>query len=175
MPIEQRVVSTPRPTVPQPSKITPRDRSKAPEPPPEPEKKKGKGLVIALIVLATIVVAGAVVFWFFIRPGLNAEAGEQVEPEPVAGAVQTVESMNINLADGHYLRLGFAVQLTTEAEEVEPAMILDRTIAQYSGRKMSEVLDPAAREELKEQLKDQLNVLYEGEVMDVWLTDYVAQ
>jgi flagellar FliL protein len=71
--------------------------------------------------------------------------------------------------------LGFAIQLSTDAEEVEPAMILDRTIAQYSGRKMSEVLDPAAREELKNQLKDKLNELYGGEVLDVWLTDYVAQ
>lgn len=175
MPIEQRVVSAPRPSTPQPSKITPRDRSKAPEPTPEPEKKKGKGLMIALIVLGTILVAGALAFWFFVRPMLNADAEEQGPPEPVPGAVQTVESMNINLADGHFLRIGFAIQLSTEAEEVEPARILDRTIAQYSGRKLSEVLDPAAREELKDQLKDQLNLLYEDQVLDVWLTDYVAQ
>jgi flagellar FliL protein len=40
---------------------------------------------------------------------------------------------------------------------------------------VSEVSDPAKREELKAEFKHQLDELYHGEVYDVFLTNYVTQ
>lgn len=171
MPIEQRVVSGVRANAPAKPKIAPRERPAAPEPePPAKEKKKILPVILGVIIGAAVVLGA--VYWFVLRPGMIADTAEPVA-EP--GEVQTVESMNINLSDGHYLRLGFAVQLTTEAGEIEPARILDTAISLYSGQKFTDVLEPAVRESLKAQLADDLDELYEGEVMDVWLTDYVAQ
>lgn len=171
MPIEQRVVSGARPTAAPKPKITPRERPAAPAAEPEPAKKKN---LVPLImgILVGVIVVGALAFWFFVRPML---ADSDAVKEPVAGEVTTVESMNINLSDGHYLRLGFAIQLSQDAEEVASARILDTAIALFSGQKFEDVLEPVTRDALKAQLAAQLDELYEGQVMDVWLTDYVAQ
>lgn len=171
MPIEQRVVSGVRPTATAKPKITPRERPAAPAPEPEPQKKRNF-LPAIMGILVGVIVVGAVAFWFFVRPIL-VESGEP--KAPVAGEVHTVESMNINLSDGHYLRLGFAVQLSEDAEEIASARILDTAIALFSGQNFADVLEPVTRDALKAQLAAQLDELYEGEVMDVWLTDYVAQ
>ncbi|KAE8763399.1 FliI/YscN family ATPase [Georgenia thermotolerans] len=81
-----------------------------------------------------------------------------------------------NLADGHYLRLGFSIQLKKGATaELQVARALDIAIATYSGKPIDEVNDPARREELKAELLTQLSETFKGEVVDVYLTDYVTQ
>lgn len=171
MPIEQRVVSQPRPTAPNQPKISPRDRS-ASSPAEAAETKKKSALPIIFGTVVAVLVIVAVAFWFLVKPMMATEPAEVVD---VPGAVTTVESMNINLTDGHYLRLGFAVQLTDQAEEIAPARIVDAALGLYSGQKYEEVLDPAVRESLKAQLANTLDEMYEGQVMDVYFTDYVAQ
>jgi flagellar FliL protein len=100
------------------------------------------------------------------------------EPEPEPGAVVAVEPVSLNLADGHYLRLGFELQFTVEAAghgDPETGPAVDAAIALFSGRSVSEVSDPAQREALKAEFKTQLDELYHGEVYDVFLTNYVTQ
>lgn len=171
MPIEQRVISQPRPITPAKPKISARDRSAPSAPEPVEEKKKSMLPIILGTIVGVLVVVGAA-FWFFVKPLLATDPAAAAD---VPGAVHTVESMNINLTDGHYLRLGFAVQLTEKAEEIEPARIIDTALELYSGQKFEEVLEPAVRESLKAQLANSLDEIYEGEVMDVYFTDYVAQ
>jgi flagellar FliL protein len=167
VPVEQRVIGAPQ-------KIGARSGAPAPaaaEPEPEPRKRRRwPVLVVALVALAA---AGAVAAWFFLRTP-DAEAAAPPEPEP--GAVLQVDPVSLNLADGHYLRLGLGLQLTAEAHEPpDPARALDLAIALFSGRHVDEVSDPATRDELKAQLAEQLHEAYEGEVLDVYLTEYVTQ
>jgi len=171
MPIEQRVVSNARPTV-APTKIGARPRTPEPEPTPAEEPKKKSKLKLIIAVVLVVVIAAGAGYWFFLRPSSDA-TGEP--PALKEGEVHQVESLNVNLADGHYLRLGFAIQLSTKAKPVDEARILDVAIAEYSGKKFSDILDPNVREALKQQLAATLDELYEGQVMDVYLTDYVAQ
>jgi flagellar protein FliL len=133
----------------------------------EPKSRFGgfvRTLGIALIALALV---GAAVWWFVLRPG------PPQEPKP--GAIAPLESIQINLADSHYLRLGLGLQLTTEVTEIDGSRALDAAIALYSGRKMEWLAQPAHREELRKQLAVTLDERYEGEVMGVYYTEFVTQ
>ena len=87
-----------------------------------------------------------------------------------------VEPISLNLADGHYLRIGVGLQLTADvAEEPDTARALDLVVTTFSGREVAEVTNPEGREALRAELVDRLTEAYEGEVMDVYFTDYVTQ
>ncbi len=148
----------------------------APEPAPEPAKAKGgKGLVVALVVVVVLLVAAAATWWFVLRPQHGAAAPVE-EKAPEKGEVVAVEPVSLNLAGGHYLRLGFSLQLTADAHEApDPAVAIDHAIALFSGRTVAEVSDPDTREELRDELAQRLSEVYEGEVMGVYLTNYVTQ
>lgn len=167
MPIEQRVMNAPRkPIGPRAGGATPEPAGEAPD---APAPRKSKKL---LVIVAVVVVALAAAAYFFVF----APQGEpKAEPAPEPGAVLAVEPMSINLAQGHYLRLGFGLQLTTKAADVDSAKARDAAIALFSGRTVAEVSDPATRATLKFELATELAELYDGEVMGVYLTDYVTQ
>ena len=111
------------------------------------------------------------------RPDCVAAGGPTTTAPPEPGVMVTIEPLSLNLADGHYLRLGMALQLTEEVGEEAPdtARALDLAIALFSGRTVAEVSDPATRDALTAELAHQLEETYEGEVMDVYLTNYVTQ
>ena len=168
MPIEQRVMNAPG------TPIGSRAKEKAPEPAAAGKgdklpARKSKKLFVIVGVLVAALAAGA--YFFVLAP----QGADKAEPAPEPGAVLTVEAMSINLANGHYLRLGLGLQLTTEALEVDTAKARDAAIALFSGRTVEEVSDPATRATLKFELASELAELYDGEVMGVYLTDYVTQ
>ncbi|HET8615677.1 MAG TPA: flagellar basal body-associated FliL family protein [Actinomycetales bacterium] len=127
---------------------------------------KKKLIIIAVVVL--LAVGGGVKF--FVLGGSTAPA----KPQP--GAVLKLDSINVNLADGHYLKLGLALQTTTKASaDIDGSQALDIAIAQLSGRKMDELAVPAKREKAKTALVAAISKAYDGEVMDVYLTEFVMQ
>ncbi len=177
--VEQRVIG---------QKIGARPAAPAAPPPREPEpapaadkpEKKGGGKKRLFIILGALVLVAvaAAVYLFVLKPGdaAAAEPTPEPTPTPVAGAVLKIDPVSVNLAGGHYLRLGLALQLTADvAEDPDPSKALDLAIAWYSGRPIDEVTDSTTREELKEGLLDQIEEAYDGEVMDLYLTDYVTQ
>ena len=124
-----------------------------------------------LVALALVVVLAAVAF-MMLRP----PAGEAAAAAPEPGVVVAVEPVSVNLAAGHYLRFGFTMQLTTEAKvDLPTAKALDAAIALFSGRDIAELNDPVRRAELKIELLGSLSETYEGQVMDVYFTDFVTQ
>lgn len=135
--------------------------------------KRGKKKLLVVVGAVVVLAGGAAAYVLLGRGGGEPAA----EPEPVPGVVLTVEPVSLNLADGHYLRLGMALQLTQEVGEHTPdtARALDLAIALFSGRTVAEVSDPATRDALTAELAHQLEETYEGEVMDVYLTNYVTQ
>ncbi|MBF0689178.1 MAG: flagellar basal body-associated FliL family protein [Cellulomonas sp.] len=169
MPVEQRVVSR--------QKIGARAAT-APPPPaptePEPARPRRRRRAALLVAVAVVLLAAAVAAgWFLYGRGAGASV-----PEPTAepGEVAHVEAISVNLADGHYLRLGLGLQLTADAHGApDPAPALDAAIALFSGRTIAEVQDPVARDALTAELVTVLQETYDGEVMDVYLTNYVTQ
>lgn len=125
---------------------------------------KGKTIVIAVVVLA--VAAGAA--WFFLL-----KPSGKTEPKP--GEVLTLEAIQVNLAGGHYLRLGMALQLTESAHEADGSQALDAAIGVFSGLPVGEVNKPATREKLRQELEEELEHRYHGDVMSVYFTEFVTQ
>lgn len=170
MPIEQRVVSGPKIG----GKIG-GGGSSVPriEPEPAPEPTRSRKRILLLVGVLVLVLAGAA--WFFLlRP--SGPAGPEAEPTPEPGEVLAVDPVSLNLEGGHYLRLGLALQLTKDVSEApDPSQAVDHAIALFSGRSVEEVSDPKTREKLRDQLADELSDVYEGEVMAVYLTNYVTQ
>lgn len=128
----------------------------------EPKKSK-KTLVIGLVV---VLVAAAAGWWFFLRSG---------DAEPKPGEMLELESIQVNLQGGHYLKIGIALQAVEGAEHVEGSKALDATIELFSGRNMAELGNRKTRERLKDKLTEELDERYHGEVMEVFFTDFVTQ
>lgn len=171
MPTEQRIIAS-KPTIGSSGKIG----ASAPAVEEAPPAKGGKKKVVLIVLLAVLLLGGGAAWYFLMGPGAGEATEEVAEPAPVPGEVVTVEAVSINLAGGHYLRLGFALQLTEEVhEEVSTATALDLAISHFSGRAVEEVGSTEGRAALKEQFRLLLVEAYEGEVMDVYLTDYVTQ
>jgi flagellar FliL protein len=130
------------------------------------ESKPSRKKKILVIALALVVVAAAA-WWFLLR-----SSGPQA-PEP--GAIMPIDSTQINLADSHYLKIGIALQLTTDASEVDGSKALDATIDLFSGRSLAQVSQPAQRRALKKRLTTELSHVYDGDVMGVYFTEFVTQ
>ena len=129
-----------------------------------------------LVVIAVAVLVAAAAAWFFLLKPAPAEA--DAEPEVVPGEVLPLEAISINLADGHYLKLGLALQLVEGAgahAPIDGSRAQDAAIALFSGREMAEVGDATHREELKAELRHTLEEGYHHEVIDVYYTSYVMQ
>lgn len=141
------------------------DRSAAPPAPPEVPTTGGrKKMVLILVVVAVAAAAG---WWFLLRPTAPAE--------PVPGEVMTLEPIQVNLADGHYLRVGIALQLSAEAHEADGSKALDATIDLFSGVDRAELAKAGQRQELKRQLEEELHGDYHGDVLEVYFTEFVTQ
>ena len=133
-----------------------------------PAKKKGKKKLIAILLV--VVVAAAAAYFLVLAPKGKGEAA----PKP--GAVLPLDSQQINLAAGHYLRLGIALQLTDKTTEtVDGSKALDAAIAVFSGLSVDQVMKAGARDALKKQLLTDLEKRYKDEVMDVYFTEFVTQ
>lgn len=137
--------------------------------------KKGKKKLLIMIVVAVLVLGGAG-YYFFVMKGDKAEAAPKEEPKPVAGAVVTIDPISINLAEGHYLKLGLALQQTAAVtENVDGSKALDTAIELYSNKSMAELSDPTSREAVKKELTEKIEKKYDDEVMAVYFTQYVMQ
>ena len=133
----------------------------------EVEEVKAGGKKKKLIVLLLVLVLAAAAWFLFLRP-----SGPSA-PQP--GEVAALDPIQVNLADGHYLRLGLALQLTQGTAKVDGSKALDASIDLFTGKPADRLAQPAYREQLKKQLEAKLEKSYEGEVMGVYFTDFVTQ
>lgn len=132
---------------------------------PEAEEPRSRRKLVLVVVL--LLVAAAAGWYFLLRP---------TGPEaPVPGEVVTLDPIQVNLAEGHYLRLGLALQLTAEAHEADGSKALDAAIDLFSGVEMSELARTSERNEFQDQLEERLHTAYHGDVMEVYFTEFVTQ
>ena len=130
-------------------------------------EEAGGGRKKMLVVVGLVLVLAGAGWWFFLKP---AEAHE-----PVPGEILTLEATQINLADGHYLKIGLALQLVEGAEEADGSIALDTTIDLFTGLSTAEISESKQRHKLKKELVSELEERYEGDVMEVYFTEYVTQ
>lgn len=131
------------------------------------EQASGGGKKKLVIILVLLLVLGGAGYWFFLKP-----SGPE---KPVPGEVVSLEPIQINLADGHYLRIGVALQFSADAAHPEGSKALDAVIETFSGLDQAELVKASHREELKHELEEKLHHGYHGEVLEVYFTEFVTQ
>jgi flagellar FliL protein len=124
----------------------------------EETKKKGKGKLIIMVVPLVLLIAGAA--WFlFLKPKDDGAAKEL--PPPVPGAVVKLDPITINLDNGHFLKLGLALQPIAGAhEEPDGSKALDIAIAMFSGKSIDDISSSEGREKAKEELVARVKLAY---------------
>ncbi len=138
------------------------------------KKKKPKKKLLIIAVALVLVIAGAAYYFLVMSKASGAAAAP---PPPVPGSVAKVSSVSLNLAGGHYLRLGLGLQLTAtaDAKTFDTSKAADLAISLYSERTVDEVTIAASRDTLKAQLLAAIEKAYPKEVMGLYFTDYVTQ
>jgi flagellar basal body-associated protein FliL len=110
-----------------------------------------------------------------------AAAAAEIDPHTERGGVLELEPLTVNLADGHYLKIGIALQLDTVTlvEEAKTeglgAKALDMAIASLSTKTMDDLSKEKVRDELKRDLGIDTCHAYDGEVLTVYFTNFVMQ
>lgn len=138
-----------------------------PAPAADTTEEKGGGKKKIIIVLVLVLVLGGAGWFFFLR--------DTEPPKPEPGEVVALEPIQINLADGHYLRIGIALQFSAEVHDTDGSKALDSVIELFSGTDTAELAKPGHRSELKKELSKELKHSYHGEVLDVYFTEFVTQ
>ncbi|MEU8659115.1 flagellar basal body-associated FliL family protein [Actinoplanes philippinensis] len=141
--------------------------------------KKSNKMLMVVIALALVIVGGGGAGAFFMFRGDTASAAEE---KLVKGVVTPAEStITVNLAEGHYLKLGFAVQQTEDAgeEAVDLSEAYQLAIDEYTGRTVAELSTAEGRETIKKELVAKMIAAYTEDdkkmVMDVYYTSFVTQ
>lgn len=160
------------------------------------EAKGGRSkLKLIAIILPALLLVGGGVYWFVLAPtsetstsasasgeegeeGGSAEEGGEGHAEATStespGEVIGVDPVTINLAAGHYLKVGLALQATADAgEHVPPGLAADALISQFSGKTVDELATAEGREEAKKELLIVIKKLYHKKVYEIYYTTFV--
>jgi flagellar FliL protein len=131
-----------------------------------PKKSKKKKLIIVAAVVLLLAAGGG--YFFFFKSSAPAA--------PVAGVVVPLEPVNINLAGGHYLKVGLALQVIEgPSHEPDGSHALDIMITKLSHRSVAELSSNETREKVKEELLKEIEEAYHHDVMDIYFTEFVMQ
>jgi flagellar FliL protein len=143
-----------------------------------PTKKKISKKLLMIIGIAVVVLGGGGAGAFFMLHSSKAEA----KPAPVKGIVTPLdEALTINLDDGHYLKLNFALQETADAGAVvvDTSEAINLAIDAYTGKTVAELSTEKGRDATKAELLAQIDKAYREKdkqmVMDIYYTSFVTQ
>lgn len=147
--------------------------------------KKKRGMLLPAIVLAAGLLGGG----YFMNssgaakaatPG-TAGAGVATSTTVAEGPIVTYASITLNLADGRYLKVGVALQLSKKASakaatfQTESAKPLDMTIAIFGDKSYAQLSAPGGRERAKQELRTKLQQAYPGDILTIYFTEFVMQ
>ena len=106
----------------------------------EAAPKKGKKPLFKILGAVLLLLGGAAGGYFAF--GMK----DKPEPPPEPGVVVKLEPITVNLADGHFLKVGIALQATVDAaEEPDGAKALDLVISEFSNKEVAELSSNGAR------------------------------
>jgi flagellar protein FliL len=119
----------------------------------------GGGKKKLIIIIVPIVLLLAAAGWFFFLKPEKSGVPEPL-PEPTPGAVVTLDPITVNLAGGHFLKFGMAIQPTATAHEVDGAKALDLAINEFSQKTIDELSTAEGRNKAKEELVARIKLTY---------------
>lgn len=153
-----------------------------------PAGKKKKLIIIA--ALAVVLLGGGGAGALVLTKDDSSSAATEVV-EPVAGDVVPLDGISLNLADGHYLKIGIALQAVAAEGEghgssggPDGSKALDLTIAEFSGLSMADLSNAEQRQHYQDELQEKIITAYKTKddagvehetVMGIYLTQFVMQ
>jgi len=147
--------------------------------------KKGKKLIVIIVAVVLLLGGGGAAYKFLLAgPSTPAQ-----DPAKVPGQVVTLDPITLNLADGHYLKLTLALQLSeaaapatgsvdaaaATAPAVDGAKALDAAIAIFGEHTYNQLIDPKGRLAAQKQVTDEVKKRYDGDVLGVYYTQFLMQ
>jgi flagellar FliL protein len=148
-------------------------------------KKSRKKMLVLIGVLVALLGAGG-----YVAKGLVAGPADAApDPSTVAGKVETLSPITLNLADGRYLKLTLALQLSKAAgleagtvgegaavaPTVDGAKALDAAIDVLGRRTYAELLATGGRASAQKALSAEVRKRYDGRVLRVYFTEFLMQ
>jgi flagellar basal body-associated protein FliL len=148
----------------------------------EGEPKKSKKKLIIGVVAAAGIGAGGYVY----GAGSSSSAAAAVTttttiaPALKLGPIVDLPAINLNLMDGHFLRVAVSLAMAPEmtAEEVKTfngAVAKDLVVETLSGRTVKDLSTPEGRRSAKEELTSAIDKAYGEMIEEVLFTDFVMQ
>ena len=121
-------------------------------------RSKGGKKKLIIMLLPTLLLVGGAGWFFFLRGG----GGDAVPTTPASheGPVVSLDPITINLAGGHYLKLGLALQTDASAGDVDGSRALDLAISEFSGQTVDDLSSTEGRDKAKEQLVASIRKAY---------------
>ncbi len=157
----------------------------------EPKKGSPLKLIIILVVLLAVLGGGGFFAYSkFFKANPPAEAaGEGQEKKAAAHAqpekpvIYDWEPLMVNLADPggkRYLKLNMKVELTNEKalEELKSRsfQLKDSMLMLLSGKEFDDISTSSGKQALKQETIAQVNkILKQGQVKDIYFTDFIVQ
>lgn len=159
---------------------------------PEPTGKSGPKKMITTAVLAVVLVG--VGYFLGGQMGGSGEAAaeesaetseastEKEAEEEHVGIVVDLDAVNVNLADGHYLRVAISLGLSEDIDfghgspdDFPVAAASDVLLSTFSGRTMADLASEEGREHARHELEEGLAEHYGDDVVSVYYTEFVMQ
>jgi flagellar FliL protein len=144
----------------------------------EKGKKGGPKKIVMIVVALAVVGVGAKMTVLKSPP---AEAGAATTTTVLGGDLVAVEPMSVNLADGHYLKVGVAIELVEggDAKYFEkagkPNKVRDLIITTAATRTMADLATAEGKEKFRTELDKGSEKLYKDEYHGIYLTEFVMQ
>ena len=157
-------------------------------------KPGGKKKMIIIAAGAAVLLAGGVGGGVFMLTKSDSASAAEATPTPTLtpGDVTALDPISVNLADGHYLKIGVALQGVLAASgghegsktALDGSKAYDLIINEYSNLSMTELENAEQRNHFKDELQEKVIEAYKthddkGEetegVMGIYLTSFVMQ
>ena len=141
------------------------------------EQGGGKSNLLPAVVLAIGIAAGG---YFMGGSAAPAAGGDATTTTLPAGEIVTMDPISVNLAEGHFLKVGLGVQLSEAGSPEEfpkgpMAKVKDMLIDELAGGDMASLSTKEGKEKVKEELTKRAEEEFEGEVLGFYFTDFVMQ
>lgn len=141
----------------------------------DPAPRRTRTLLIAIVLVVLLGGGGAAYL-------LTRGSGHDAAAAPVPGVVVDLEPLTLNLADGRFLKVGLSLQMSADAPAahggetgVNGAKARDAAIGIFGQRSYQQLLSPSGRAAALKALDTEVRRRYDGEVLQVYLTEFVMQ
>ncbi len=148
------------------------------------KKKKGKFLIVIIIALVVLLGGAAGAYFLLLNKPKEGQKGEaSSKTHEVAGVNFSLEPFVVNLMDGagtKYLKVSIQIELS-EAKLLEKAknrtpQLRDAIITLLTSKTSDELITAEGKIIIKDEIKQRASqILGEGTVINVYLTDFVMQ